>query len=437
MRETLISNFLRISKIPRESGKEDKIANFFIDVAKENNLLYFKDDNNNVLIKKKGNINSSPVALQSHLDMVCIKKEDSKHNFETEGINVVISDDKVTAKDTTLGADQGVGLAIMLTIMENKSLKHPDLEFLFTTEEETTFNGAVTFPYDKVTSKRLINLDNSKDDSVFIGSDGDICNEYIYNGNLVENNMPSYKVLLNGFLGGNSSEDINLSKNNAIFTMARILHDKDVLLKNINGGISENDIATFCEVTLNTKDNIDKIFEGYNVKVSKIESDFSFSKEDTKNIINQIINLKSGFINKEMVSANLGLIKTIDNKITIYYLLRSMDKKKLETVNKETKNLNYNFSVNEVYTDSSWEVNYESKLLNQYKKLYYREYLEYPKEEVYHGSIECSAIKKRIKGLDIISIGGNIEKFHTILETTYISSWLKIYNLLIKFLESL
>ena len=176
MRETLISNFLRISKIPRESGKEDKIANFFIDVAKENNLLYFKDDNNNVLIKKKGNINSSPVALQSHLDMVCIKKEDSKHNFETEGINVVLSDDKVTAKDTTLGADQGVGLAIMLTIMENKSLKHPDLEFLFTTEEETTFNGAVTFPYDKVTSKRLINLDNSKDDSVFIGSDGDICN---------------------------------------------------------------------------------------------------------------------------------------------------------------------------------------------------------------------------------------------------------------------
>ncbi len=437
MRETLINNFLRISKIPRESGKEDKIANFFIDVAKENNLLYFKDDNNNVLIKKKGNINSSPVALQAHLDMVCIKKEDSKHNFETEGINVVISDDKVTAKDTTLGADQGVGLAIMLTIMENKSLKCPNLEFLFTTEEETTFNGAVTFPYDKVISKRLINLDNSKDDSVFIGSDGDICNEYIYNGNLVENSMPSYKILLNGFLGGNSSEDINLSKNNAIFTMARILRDKDILLKSINGGISENDIATFCEVILYTNENIEEIFKGYNIKISKIESKYSFSKEDTKNIINQIINLKSGFINKEMVSANLGLIKTIDSKITIYYLLRSMDKKKLEMVNKETKNLNYHFSVNEVYTDSSWEVNYESELLNQYKKLYYREYLEYPKEEVYHGSIECSAIKKRIKGLDIISIGGNIEKFHTILETTYISSWLKIYNLLIKFLESL
>ena len=163
MRETLINNFLRISRIPRESGHEQKIADFFVNIAKENNLYYFKDENNNVLIKKKCNINSKPIALQAHLDMVCVKSKDSNHDFENDGIEVIIDGDKVTAKDTSLGTDQGVGLSMMLTIMEDNNLRHPDLEFLFTTEEETTFNGAVNFPYSQIESKRLINLDNSKD----------------------------------------------------------------------------------------------------------------------------------------------------------------------------------------------------------------------------------------------------------------------------------
>ncbi len=100
--------------------------------------------------------------------MVCLKTKDSNHNFETEGIDVLIGKDIVVAKDTTLGADQGVGLAIMLTILEDNTLKPPDLEFIFTTEEETTFNGDITLPYSKIESKRLINLDNSKDNSIFI-----------------------------------------------------------------------------------------------------------------------------------------------------------------------------------------------------------------------------------------------------------------------------
>lgn len=120
MRETLINNFLRISKIPRESGHEEKIANFFVNVAMANNLYYFKDENNNVLIKKKGNIDAESIALQAHLDMVCVKTSDSKHNFSTDGIEVIIDGDVVTAKDTSLGADQGVGLAMMLTILEDR-----------------------------------------------------------------------------------------------------------------------------------------------------------------------------------------------------------------------------------------------------------------------------------------------------------------------------
>lgn len=437
MRETLINNFLRISKIPRGSGHEEKIADFFVNIAKENNLYYFKDENNNVLIKKKGNINSSPIALQAHLDMVCVKTKDSKHDFRTDGIEVLIDEDKVTAKDTTLGADQGVGLAMMLTILEDNRLIHPDLEFLFTTEEETTFNGAVTFPYSKVESKRLINLDYAKDDVVVNGSDGDILNEYFTKGKIIENNLPSYKILIDNFPGGNSGDNIDLSRNNAITTMAQLLKGKDILLSSINGGTFENDLATYCEVIINTNLDVEKIFQDLASNIEKVDKKYSFSEEDTRNIINEILDLKCGYISNNNASGNLGVIRTKDNEIKIYYIVRSIDEIELEEISDKSKVLNNGFKVNEIYRDSIWEVNKESELLNKYKNLYFNVYNEYPKEEIGHGGTECSSIKKRIDGLDIISIGANMVNIHTTEETTYISSWLKTFNLLISFIKSL
>lgn len=437
MRETLINNFLRISKIPRESGHEEKIADFFVNVAKENNLYYFKDENDNVLIKKKGNINSKPIALQAHLDMVCVKSEDSNHDFENDGIEVIIEGDKVTAKDTTLGADQGVGLAMMLTILEDNGLRHPNLEFLFTTEEETTFNGAVTFPYSKVESKRLINLDYAKDDVVVNGSDGDILNEYFITGKIIKTNLPSYKILIDNFPGGNSGDNIDLSRNNAITTMAQLLKGKDILLSSINGGTFENDLATYCEVIINTNLDVEKIFQDLVSKIEKVDNTYSFSEEATRNIINEILDLKCGYISNNNASANLGVIRTKDNEIKIYYIVRSIDEIELEEISNKSKSLNNGFQVNEIYRDSIWEVNKESELFNKYRDLYFSEFNEYPKEEIGHGGVECSSIRKRIDELDIISIGANMEKIHTIAETTYISSWLKTFDLLIKFIESL
>jgi len=433
----LINNFLRISKIPRESGKEGKIADFFVDVARKNNLYYFKDKNNNVLIKKNGNTNSAPIALQAHLDMVCVKTRGSNHNFEKDGIEVIIDKNKVTAKDTTLGADQAVGLAMMLTIMEDKNLEHPDIEFILTTEEETTFNGVVSFPYSKIDSKRLINLDNSKDDTVIIGADGDILNEFCFKGILSENNLPSYKIKIDGFPGGNSGDNIDLSKNNAITYMAKILKGKNILINSINGGTFENDIATYCEVIINTNLDIRELFNGVNAKIENIDNRISFSKEATENIINEILDLKCGYITPSISSANLGVISTHNNEIKIKYILRSTEEIELRNINEKSKELKNNFEVTEIYRDSIWEVNKQSKLLEEYKNIYFKTYNEYPKEEIGHGGTECSAMKKRIDGLDIISIGSNMEKIHTVEETTYIDSWIKIFNLLIKLIQIL
>ena len=436
-KEKLLINFLRISKIPRESGQEEKIANFFVDVAKKNNLYYFKDENNNVLIKKKGNINSNSIALQAHLDMVCVKRKGVNHDFKNNGIDVIIEGNKVTARDTSLGADQGVGLAMMLTIMEDKNLNHPNLEFILTTEEETTFNGAVTFPYKMVDSKILINLDGSKDDVVYIGSDGDILNEYTFKGCLVENNLPSYKIKIDGFPGGNSGDKIELSRDNAIIHMAKILKNKKVFLNSINGGAFENDLATFCEVIINTNLDVNEIFNEENVIIEKIDNRICFSPKDTENIIDEILNLKCGFITSNNSSGNLGMIRTSKNIVKIKYIIRGIEEIELENLNNQSKELGHNFEVKEIYRDSIWKPNIKSKLLDKYKKIYFKEYQKYPKEDIGHGGTECSAIIKSIDNLDVISIGANMDNNHTIEEVTYIDSWEKTFNLLIKLLEEI
>lgn len=326
---------------------------------------------------------------------------------------------------------------MILSILEDKTLKHPNLEIILTTEEETTFNGAVTFPYSKVDSRGMINLDNSKDDTIFVGADGDICNEYTFKGNLIKADYPSYKIAISGFQGGNSGDNIDMSQRNAITVMAEILDNKDVLIKSINGGLSENDIATDCEVILNTNLDVYKMFQGFETKIEKIQNDLCFSKEYTKKIINQILTLKSGYITKDTVSANLGLIKTCNDEIKIYYLIRSSSEKALDESNRRCKNFDNDFKCKEIYRDSIWKEDKSSELLKIYKEIYFSEYKNYPKEEIGKGGIECAAIKNRINGLDIISIGSNMENIHTTKEKTYISSWVKIYKLLLKTLEKL
>lgn len=169
------------------------------------------------------------------------------------------------------------------------------------------------------------------------------------------------------------------------------------------------------------------------VSIAK-ENNLWYLKDDTEKIINEILELQCGFITDNMDSANLGLIETKENEIKIYYTFRSMDYNELEIINNKTKLLKNDFIVNEKYRDPIWEVNYESMLLKRYKEIYFKEYNNYPKEEICHGSIECSSLKEGIEGLDIICIGSIIEKYHTTEEATYISSWIKIYNLLTNFI---
>ena len=430
----LLDNFIRVAAIPRDSGKEEKIADFFVNVAKKNNLYYFKDKNNNVLIKKTGSIPGPSIGIQAHLDMVCEKTSDSNHNFNNDPINVIVNGDIVKANNTTLGADQGVGLAIMLTLIEDKELVAPNIEFIFTVEEETSFNGADTFPYYLLTTKRIINLDSCNDDVVYIGSEADIANEYIYNINYIKNDLPTYKMEITTQCGGNSGEYINESKNNAIYRAFEILSKLNVQLISVFGGKNEDDIANSCAIKFSSNENIDELLNREDCIISKSESDYAINENDSKEIINNVLLMKSGFID-DGISANLGYINTNNNKILFNYLIRSKSDNKLDKYNNLINSKVTRFACNEMYRDDSFKIPNNSKLLLQYEKVYKDAIKKNVKKEICTGGIECAVISSKIKDLDIISIGSNVDYFHTPNERTYISSWIKIYTLLINMLK--
>ncbi len=444
--------FYKLSQIPRESGKEKRFADFLEEFAKENYLEYYRDTNNNVLIKKMGNkINNEPIILQAHMDMVCVKRENSKHDFDIDPIEIVRNGDVISAKDTSLGADQGIGLAMMLFILESRKIKHPDIECLFTTEEETTFHGAENFDYSKMKGKKLVNIDHAKDDSIVIGCDADVCNQYIFEGKHIITNMPAYRITISGVEGGNSGWQIERSSKNAIMILAKIiqklLEEKKVYICEFSGGNSENDIATSCECIIKTdmKDIENKIksnIEEKNicVQIDEIDNEMSFSFEDSKKIVEEIIDLKQGLItnkNNIITSGNIGKIETINDKIVITGILRSIEENELQEQNNENKLISKknNFQIKEIYQDSAWIPNVNSKLKEIYTNVYYQVNGKHPDLEITHGGLECSCIAKRIKGLDMISIGSIIKDFHTVNERMYISSCEKTIKTLLAFLE--
>ena len=443
--------FYKISEIPRESGKEGKFASFLEEFAREHHLYCFRDESNNVLIKKKGNKeNNKPIILQAHIDMVCVKRENSNHNFNTDKIDIIRDGDIIFAKDTSLGADQGIGLAIMLLILESDTIKHPDLECMFTTEEETTFNGVVSFDYSKLEGKMLINLDHCKDDTIIIGSDADICNDYIFEGNLEGNDLQAYEISVKNLKGGNSGDYIERSSRNAISIIARIIQElqkiDDVFLCSINGGRSEIDIATSCEAIIKTRitdiyNKIKELNKDGNIQIRELKNELSFSIEDSKRIIFQILKLKQGIVKKQdgdiVVSGNIGVINTIKNKVFIQGVLRSIDVEQLKKYNNENLSISENnhFTVKKIYQDSAWIPNKTSKLLDDYKKAYYRVNGGTPIVEIAHGGLECSSIMKRTNNMDIISIGSIIEDFHTVNEKMYISSCEKTIKTLLEYLK--
>jgi len=439
-----IDFFYEISKIPRESGNEENIANYLCEFAKARNLYYEKDKYNNVIIKKKTS-EKTPIILQAHLDMVCEKENGLDIDFEKNPIEIIKKGDFLKANGTTLGADNGIGVAQILNILDSK-LKC-NIEAIFTVEEETTMIGAEKIDLSDIESKQMINLDGFEEDTIIIESASffDIILKQNYNFES-EVKEKIYKINLEGLLGGHSGFDINKNRGNAGIILAEFLKKiEDIKILNFISGTKFNVIPSSAECIFisnkelkcikNDIDNFlkDKKKEYEDLKVfinelSKVNNLEHLSNKDSIKFIDSIFYFKHGVFcennRKEVTtSINLGVVDL--KKQVLKVGMRSSRKEE------ESKCLSYikqyclenKFEFVLLGSQPGFETKEESSLVKKLQKSYknINENKE-PSIKSVHITVETGFFKEKIKNLEVAIISPKILNAHTPNECVSIES---------------
>ncbi len=464
--------FEEISLIPRGSGNMGKIADFCVDFAKSRGLRYVRDDADNVIIYKNGTVgfeNSKPVILQGHLDIVCQKTAECDIDFENEGLDIYADGDYVRARGTTLGADNGIAVAMMLSILDSDHLSHPPIEAVFTTDEETGMIGASALDMTKLTAKKMINLDSEEDDTVTVSCAGG--SDFKISVPLSRKTVFGTEILLTlrGLMGGHSGVEINRGRTNANMLAGSLLnHIKglcDFELIGINGGDKGNAIPLQSEIFVctNEPDRLISAAKSFFLSVSenirRREPDFCFEiksqgekdcsviPSDIKDKLLWALDTLPDGVQKTSTeidglvetSLNLGILKTEDDRILFHHTLRSNKSESLLALEKELsaicQNLGFDFSASGHYPP--WEYKEDSSLRNTFSEVYKRQTGEKPKVEAIHAGLECAVFASSIDGIDCISIGPALYDVHTVNERLFIPSVSKIYNILIEILKNL
>ncbi len=442
--KTVFNYFEEIMGIPRESGKEEKIANYLINYAKERNLEYYPGKYNTILIKKNNNSDKT-IILQAHSDMVCVSN--NNYDFDNKGIPFYIDGDYYRSKSTSLGADDGIGLAILLAMLdENDNM--PNIEAIITTEEETTMNGATNFDYSNVTGKTLISLDGITEGDIESSSAGMCSIVFNKKVNFEKNNCNCYKLIISGLAGGHSGDDIHKNRLNAIKIANELLNKFNCNIADISFGSKDNVICNEGYVLFTTNKNIEElniIINSLNYNLTTEDKNLSIELEEintdkyikeSKDIISFVDNIKSGLIevykedNFPLFSANIGTINLMDNNIEIKYSIRSSDFDLENNYLNELKNISdkYGFEMNVIARKPFFA--YKEK--SQVRDLLYETYKElYKKDAVIkkvHACMECGILSSKIPNLDICTIAPTISNCHSINECVSISSTERVYK---------
>lgn len=434
--------------IPRESGNEIAISNYLVSFAKSHNLEYYVDDIYNVIIKRPSNNGSDEVIiLQGHTDMVCTSI--NNYDFKSNGIEYYIEDGFYKSKGTTLGADNGIGCALILSLLANKDLLLPNIEVIFTVQEETTMEGAKRLDYSKITGKKLISIDGTEEGVIEVSSAG--MASIIVNKTLttIPNNTDTYQIVINGMKGGHSGVDINKGRGNAIETMNNILKEiPDCHLCTISGGSKENVIPSDCSALITTHYKLDVhnfehlLHKDAKLTIKKVEKCAKvFSKEDTDIIMDFIHNLPKGVLAYRdtfpQTSLNLGVIKTINNLINIEISIRSSDitleEKYIKEVQKLSTSLEYTLLDRKPFFTFKEKSPLRQQLVNTYKKLYNKNVIL---EDV-HAGLEGGLFAQHIEDIDICVIAPNLYDIHTINERVEIESVNRVYRWLVETLKDM
>jgi len=449
--------FLEISKIPRPSYHEEKIAEFICCFAEKCGCEYYRDGANNVLVNVKateGYEDHAPVLLQGHTDMVCEKNEGTEHDFLSEGIKIYEENGWLTADGTTLGADNGVAVAIMLYVIEGGVAAHPPVQCLFTTAEEVGLDGAKAFDYSKITARRMLNMDGENEDMVIVGCAGgvrtDVTFEPVYetiSGEVLE-------IKISGLYGGHSGENIASGRANANILMGRLLAEiceaTDARLVSLRGGSKDNAIPREAVAVISVADadaakKTVECFEremavelsaddkNFAVSVNKVSGyDKMLDKASTFDVISLVCAVKNGIIemSKKLgglveFSRNLGTMRTEGEKIHLVFSTRSAIDRQLDAAERELSMLaelagaecrHYN-------RYPGWAYAGESKMADAYCAVCEKLFGKKIERLTIHAGLECGIIKSMLPDMDPISCGPNMKDLHSPDEAIEIASF--------------
>lgn len=466
-------HFEEISAIPRGSSNEKAISDFLVEFGNKLGLSVYQDDLFNVIIKKPANHckdDIAPVMLQGHLDMVCEKNIDSQHDFLTDGIELIVENGILHANGTTLGADNGVAVAMMMTILEDTELIHPPLECVFTVQEETGLTGAAEINASQITARRMINMDSGGEGHATISCAGGLRINLYHPCEWEAVSGPSIQISIRGLLGGHSGGEIHKGHANSNKLMARILlllsQRFEIHICDLNGGNKDNAIPRECDavICLKSQEEIQSakemiIAEAKDIlqEISQVEKDFyvtvkaaeathMMSCKATKEIINLLYLAPNGVKSRNPVagdfvvsSLNMGVIKTLEQEIRVTFSPRSSIASLQNQTKKELNLLAevFSFRVEMGAEYPGWAYTNQSAIrqtvAETYQELTGKELIC----ESIHAGLECGLFSAKLPGLDAIAIGPNASDAHTPKESLDLASCERFYLLVCKVLEKL
>ncbi len=466
------NQFYKISQIPRCSTKEEQILSYLKEFSKKNTLIYKQDKAGNICIKKsatKGMEEKAGVILQGHVDMVCEKNAGTQHDFTSDPIKLLFKDGWITADGTTLGADNGIAVAMALAVLESKTIEHGPLEALFTIDEESSLRGALELDPSIIDGRILFNIDSEKEGVLYIGCAGGVST--VGNIKVSEESTPAghkaYQLMVTGLKGGHSGIEIHKERGNAVSIAARILRDINsrtpVQIYSLDGSGQYNVIpreifisftADDSEVIASSINEYSKILKKEigdietNLSIGIVEEDSIpkkvFKKDFSDKIISLLFSLPHGVIkmSRKMpglveTSTNLASVTLKDRIIKIITSQRSSIKSENYEIAEKVRTIMEAGGADVEFKNfyPSWEPDPDSNILKLFMDIYKREEGKEAEVKALHGGLECGIIGHKLENMEMISFGPDLENVHSPDERLKVSSVASVWNFLLKVLK--
>lgn len=467
--------FEEISKIPRGSRNNQQISDYLYAFGKELGLECYQDEALNVVMIKeatKGLEHVPAIIIQGHMDMVCEKDSETEHDFFNEGLKLAIDDDFIYAEGTTLGGDDGIALAMAMSMLSDKELAHPRLEVIFTTDEEIGMDGAAALDTSMLKGKYMINIDSEVEGVLTVGCAGGMTSTLTLPIERTTATGAKAKISIKGLQGGHSGIEITKNRTNGNILMGRLLNDlqKAVDYKAITvwGGLKDNAIVreAFAELVIDaaqvdalekTTNQLTAMYQAelassepaltIEVELEKETKEYPVLTKESFDCVltillftpNGIQAMSSDIEGLVESSLNLGIFTMSEEEATFSYSVRSSKSTYKQFMSDKLERLitmvGGTYSMRGVYP--AWELKTESKLTEICKKIYVEQYGEEPVVEVIHAGLECGILSDKMKDLDIVSIGPNLYDIHTPSERMSISSVKRVYDYVIAVMEEI